>query len=83
MDSATQSSLRSLHHGLVHRWVCVDCASDAVSIYAQYLSQGRLANHLSHVVAHEVCAEQLLLAVEDKFYEAVCLRIMIKFFLLR
>ena len=54
MDSATQSILRSLHNSLVHRWMRVNGAGNAVSINTQYLCKCRLANHLGNIVTYEV-----------------------------
>ena len=43
VDGAAQSILCSLHNCLMHRWVSMNSASNAVSVYAQHLCQRRLA----------------------------------------
>ena len=71
VDRGTQSYLGRLHNSFVHGRVCVDCVCDLLYRRSQRFGERRLGQHFGYVRSHQMCSQQLVVLVEDQFYEAV------------
>ena len=71
VDRGTQSYLGRLHNSFVHGRVCVDCVCNLLRRRSQRFGKRRLGQHFGYVRSHQMCAQQLVVLVEDQFYEAV------------